>query len=125
MPMDFDMNDVGYARGGPGIDSGGLHQCESSMDGGFLGIQAAQVGGSGEWHFHIFGETLGLYAMDVRQGSAGLQVIKHKLGMTFRRTGARARCRYTRQRNNSRHSIQYCKSTPLSYTSSLELRYCS
>lgn len=66
MPMGLDMNDVGYARGGPGIDSVG------SGDGFFR--DAASVGGEGEWHFHVYGETVGLFALDVRQGSAGLQV---------------------------------------------------
>ncbi|CAM9897439.1 unnamed protein product, partial [Ectocarpus sp. 12 AP-2014] len=65
VPMGLDMNDVGYARGGPGIDS------EGSGDGFFR--NAASVGGEGEWHFHVYGETVGLFALDVRQGSAGLQ----------------------------------------------------
>ncbi|CAM9458255.1 unnamed protein product, partial [Ectocarpus sp. 13 AM-2016] len=65
VPMGHDMNDVGYARGGPGIDS------EGSGDGFFR--NAASVGGEGEWHFHVYGETVGLFALDVRQGSAGLQ----------------------------------------------------
>lgn len=64
VPLGLDMNDVGYARGGAGIDSIGA-------DDAFLD---EQVGEGGEWHFHVFGETVGLFALDVRQGSAGLQV---------------------------------------------------
>lgn len=59
MPYGLDMNDVGYARGGAGIDSPRTGR---------------YCGGGGEWHFHEFGETLGLFALDVREGSAGLQV---------------------------------------------------
>lgn len=62
--MGLDMNDVGYARGGAGIDSAGLGD----------GFADAAEGGGGEWHFHVFGETVGLFALDVRHGSAGLQV---------------------------------------------------
>lgn len=64
------MNDIGYARGGSGIDSVG----SSGYYGSTLDIKAAEAAGMGEWHFHIFGETVGLFALDVRQGSAGLQV---------------------------------------------------
>lgn len=64
MPLGLDMNDAGYARGGSGIDSTG--------PGG--GSFDAKVGEEGEWHFHVFGETVGLFALDVRQGSAGLKV---------------------------------------------------
>lgn len=64
VPVGLDMNDVGYARGGAGIDSAG------SGD----GLADATGGEGGEWHFHVFGETVGLFALDVRQGSAGLQV---------------------------------------------------
>eukprot|EP00752_Nemacystus_decipiens_P010481 g9338.t1 len=63
VPVGLDMNDVGYARGGAGIDSAG------SGD----GFPDATEGGGGEWHFHVFGETVGLFALDLRQGSAGLQ----------------------------------------------------
>lgn len=64
VPMGLDMNDVGYARGGAGIDSAGLGD----------GFADEAEGGGGEWHFHVFGETVGLFALDVRHGSAGLQV---------------------------------------------------
>lgn len=64
VPVGLDMNDAGYARGGAGIDSPG------SGD----GFVDATAGAGGEWHFHVFGETVGLFALDVRQGSAGLQV---------------------------------------------------
>lgn len=65
VPVDLDMNGVGYARGGAGIDS------SVGSGGGFVDEKA---GGGGEWHFHVFGETVGLFALDIRQGSAGLQV---------------------------------------------------
>lgn len=64
VPVGLDMNDVGYARGGPGIDSPGSGDRLADATGGE----------EGEWHFHVFGETVGLFALDVRQGSAGLQV---------------------------------------------------
>lgn len=64
MPLGLDMNDAGYARGGSGIDSAGPGD-------GFLDTKAGE---EGEWHFHVFGETVGLFALDVRQGSAGLKV---------------------------------------------------
>lgn len=70
MPMGLDMNDVGYARGGSGIDS----VASGDPHGNTLNIEAAEATGMGEWHFHVFGETVGLFALDVRQGSAGLQV---------------------------------------------------
>lgn len=70
VPMNLDMNDIGYARGGSGIDSLGSGDYHS----GCLDIKAAEAAGVGEWHFHVFGETAGLFALDVRQGSAGLQV---------------------------------------------------
>lgn len=64
------MDDVGYTRGGSGIDSigSGHHQR------GFMETEEAEAAGVGEWHFHVFGETVGLFALDVRQGGAGLQV---------------------------------------------------
>lgn len=60
VPVGLDMNDVGYARGGAGIDSDGF------VD--------ANAGDGGEWHFHVYGEMVGLFALDVRHGNAGLQV---------------------------------------------------
>lgn len=70
VPMGLDMNDIGYARGGSGIDSVRPGDYHSS----FLDIKAAKAVDMGEWHFHVFGETVGLFALDVWQGSAGLQV---------------------------------------------------
>lgn len=66
MPLGLDMNDAGYARGGSGIDSAGPG--EEPLD-------TNTAGEEGEWHFHVFGETVGLFALDVRQGSAGLKVL--------------------------------------------------
>lgn len=77
--MGIDMDDIGYARGGSGIDSVG----SSGYYGSTLDVKAAESAGMGEWHFHVFGETVGLFALDVRQGSAGLQVqaeAKHRDG---------------------------------------------
>lgn len=65
--MGLDINDVGYARGGVGIDSAGPGD-------GFPAYAKEAKGWGGEWHFHVFGETVGLFAMDIHQGSAGLKV---------------------------------------------------
>lgn len=64
VPLGLDMNDAGYARGGLGIDSAGPGDV-------YLDTNAGE---EGEWNFHVFGETVGLFALDVRQGSAGLKV---------------------------------------------------
>lgn len=77
--MDLDINDVGYARGGPEIDSAGLYYNGGSgggsgCNGGFLDVNAMEARRNGEWHFHVFGETVGLFALDIYHGSAGLQV---------------------------------------------------
>ncbi|CAM9986351.1 unnamed protein product, partial [Scytosiphon promiscuus] len=66
VPVGLDINDVGYARGGVGIDSVGPGDEVPTFAEGTRGWD-------GEWHFHVFGETVGLFAMDIHQGSAGLK----------------------------------------------------
>lgn len=75
VPAGLDMIDPGYARGGEGVDStrrdgygrGGEDVCGLQGSGG--------NGRDGEWHFHVFGETVGLFALDVVESSAELQVM--------------------------------------------------
>lgn len=71
------MNDVGYARGGAGID--GPRAGRKDLGAGADGVDwGGRRGGSGtqggEWHFHAFGETVGLFALDVQESSSRLQV---------------------------------------------------
>lgn len=69
VPVGVDMNDVGYARGGAAIDSSGI--APGGCRHGCLEVLSEE---GGEWHFHAFGETVGLFALDIGHGSAGLQV---------------------------------------------------
>lgn len=67
------MSDAGYARGGRGIDSSRETERHYSGDDGDP-MESEGARRSGEWHFHTFGETVGLFALDVIEGSADLQV---------------------------------------------------
>lgn len=77
MPIGLDVNDVGYARGGAIIDSpragkhGGGGGGAGGVDWKMRGMESV---GGGEWHFHAFGDTVGLFALDVRESSSMLQV---------------------------------------------------
>lgn len=72
VPAGLSMSDAGCASGGAGIDSV-RNDVESYGEGGELQGNIAGVGNE-EWHFHAFGETVGLFALDLGQSSTALLV---------------------------------------------------
>lgn len=73
VPIGLDINDAGYACGGVGIGSSTSGVPRGQSEGGLAGVN--EMGGPmAERCFHVFGETLGLFVLDARQGSAVLQV---------------------------------------------------
>lgn len=71
VPIGFDSNDAGYTCGGVASQSGGGFVAGDNETETFGRTTAGR-------YFHVFGETLGLFALDVRQRPALLQVRRKK-----------------------------------------------
>ncbi|CAM9913381.1 unnamed protein product, partial [Choristocarpus tenellus] len=74
IPPGIDMNDSGYIQGGAGVDSPEQWDCGEEVRAGWArrGGLGGEAGG-GEWHFHAFGEIVGLFVMDMWGGGRCLQ----------------------------------------------------
>jgi hypothetical protein len=65
-----ELDDIGYCSGGAAVDSAAPSKLAHSSSGSNAGSSKSALRDNGQWHFHTYGDAVGLLLLDVHHSSS-------------------------------------------------------
>jgi hypothetical protein len=65
-----ESDDIGYCSGGTAVDSAAPSKLVLSSSGSSASSSSVSLRDNGQWHFHAYGDAVGLFVMDVHHSSS-------------------------------------------------------